>query len=78
MADVAARCVAAWNERSKKTKSKASPEQGLIALAFDQRNHGTRLVSDKGNESWNKGNETHAQDMFSIMAGAVADQGILM
>ncbi|KAK0613380.1 hypothetical protein B0T14DRAFT_277931 [Immersiella caudata] len=78
MADVAARCVAAWNERSRKSKAKGSPERGLIALTFDQRNHGTRLVSDRGNESWNKGNETHAQDMFGIMAGAVVDQGVLM
>jgi len=81
MADVAARCVSAWNETPKSSNSSGKGrlgERGLIALAFDQRNHGSRLVSDKGNESWNKGNETHAQDMFGIMAGAVVDQGVLM
>lgn len=78
MADIAARCVATWNEKNKSSSSKSSQERGLIALAFDQRNHGTRLVSEKGNESWGKGNETHAQDMFSVLAGAVGDQGVLM
>lgn len=72
MADIAARSVYEWN------KSPSSSRTGLIALAWDQRNHGTRLVHEISNESWKKGNETHAQDMFGIVSGAVVDQGILL
>ncbi|KAI1778617.1 Alpha/Beta hydrolase protein [Hypoxylon cercidicola] len=47
--------------------------RGLIAVAFDQRNHGSRLVDDMANESWRDGNKTHAQDMFGTISGAVTD-----
>ncbi|KAK0635157.1 hypothetical protein B0T17DRAFT_612069 [Bombardia bombarda] len=77
MADIAARCVAAWNENAAHTESHQQ-HRGLIALAFDQRNHGTRLVHDPANGSWREGNATHAQDMFGIVAGAVADQTVLL
>jgi hypothetical protein len=79
MADIAARSVAAWNETVRSgSRSKPTADRGLIALAFDQRNHGSRLVQELSNESWNKGNETHAQDMFGVVAGAVTDQEILL
>jgi len=79
MADIAARSVAAWNETARSgSRSKPTADRGLVALAFDQRNHGTRLVQELSNESWNKGNETHAQDMFGVVAGAVTDQEILL
>jgi hypothetical protein len=39
---------------------------GLIAVSFDQRNHGSRESSPIRNESWRSGNETHALDLFSI------------
>jgi hypothetical protein len=47
--------------------------RGLIAVAFDQRNHGSRLRSDIRNDSWKKGNSTHAQDMFATVSGTVMD-----
>ncbi|KAM7196501.1 hypothetical protein V8F20_006975 [Naviculisporaceae sp. PSN 640] len=72
MADIAARCVAAWNDL------KSTNGRGLIALAFDQRNHGSRLVDSKANLAWRQGNEMHAQDMFGVIAGTVADQGVLL
>ncbi|KAI0466712.1 hypothetical protein F4859DRAFT_289019 [Xylaria cf. heliscus] len=50
-----------------------SPARGLIAVAFDQRNHGSRLVSEVANEAWRQGNATHAQDMFAIVSGTVLD-----
>lgn len=86
MADTAARCVAAWNARARSPAAAApatantgdDANRALIALAFDQRNHGSRLVHALANESWKKGNATHAQDMFGIIAGAVADQRVLM
>jgi hypothetical protein len=51
-----------WNTRNKDTPS----AKGLIAVSFDQRNHGSRLIDALANESWKKGNPRHAQDMFSI------------
>ncbi|KAK5657360.1 hypothetical protein OQA88_3426 [Cercophora sp. LCS_1] len=72
MVDIAARAVYEWN------KSPSASRTGLIALAWDQRNHGTRLIHEVSNESWKKGNETHAQDMFGMVSGAVVDQGILL
>ncbi|KAK3684735.1 hypothetical protein B0T22DRAFT_196463 [Podospora appendiculata] len=74
MADIAARCVAAWNDAN----TGAGTDRGLIALAFDQRNHGSRLVHELANASWREGNATHAQDMFGVIAGAVADQAVLL
>ncbi|KAK3326481.1 hypothetical protein B0H66DRAFT_600601 [Apodospora peruviana] len=73
MADIAARCVGAWN-----CHGAAAQKRGLIALASDARNHGTRLVHEKANESWKQGNATHAQDMFGAVSGAVADQIVLL
>lgn len=59
MASVANQCVNDWNSRPS-----SDGKVGLIAVAFDQRNHGTREVNSLANEAWNKGNVTHAQDMF--------------
>ncbi len=79
MADIASRCVTTWNDKvAHGVEGAASAERGLIALAFDQRNHGTRLVHKPANESWRGGNATHAQDMFSVMAGTVSDNILLM
>lgn len=51
-----------WN-----TKNQDNPSaKGLIAVSFDQRNHGSRLIDGLANEAWKKGNPRHAQDMFSI------------
>ncbi|KAK3903103.1 hypothetical protein C8A05DRAFT_33184 [Staphylotrichum tortipilum] len=72
MADIAARCIGAWNERDN-TKGR-----GLVALAFDQRNHGGRLVEEKANGAWREGNARHAVDMFGGVRGMVVDQGLLL
>lgn len=76
MADVASRAVRAWLDHQSAHPS--SSNRGLIALAFDQRNHGTRLVHAVANESWRAGNETHAQDMFAGVVGGVVEGGVLM
>lgn len=52
--------------------------RGLIAVAFDQRNHGVREVHPLANQSWKKGNPHHAQDMFGIVSGTVVDTRLLM
>ncbi|KAK3373382.1 hypothetical protein B0T24DRAFT_258868 [Lasiosphaeria ovina] len=90
MADIAARCVDAWwKENADSAAAGAASSdvsssggsgggRGLIALAFDQRNHGTRLVHEPANGAWREGNQTHAQDMFGTIAGTVADQIVLL
>jgi len=59
MADLASTCIIDWQKR-RPSDSKI----GLIGVAFDQRNHGTRNVNQLANESWRDGNESHAQDMY--------------
>jgi hypothetical protein len=60
MTPIAGRTITAWNNR------RGSQKKGLIAVSFDQRNHGTRKVDPLANEAWRQGNTRHAQDMFSI------------
>ncbi|KAI0134233.1 hypothetical protein BJ170DRAFT_191318 [Xylariales sp. AK1849] len=71
MGEFAALTLSTWQSRS-------SVSRGLIAVAFDQRNHGTRLISEIGNQAWRNGNKTHAQDMFGMISGMVVDQGLLL
>ncbi|KAL2757963.1 hypothetical protein ACRALDRAFT_1074774 [Sodiomyces alcalophilus JCM 7366] len=52
--------------------------RGLIAVAFDQRNHGGRMVEERANRAWRNGNPAHAIDMFGGIAGMVTDtQGLM-
>ncbi|KAI9782640.1 MAG: hypothetical protein M1816_001754 [Peltula sp. TS41687] len=79
MEPLAVSAIKAWNqllENDKKTETSAS--LGLIAVSFDQRNHGTRKVSALANEAWRSGNPTHAQDLFSIYNGALIDTSLLL
>jgi hypothetical protein len=62
MTRIANATITDWNTRNQDTPS----AKGLIAVSFDQRNHGTRMVDALANESWKKGNPRHAQDMFSV------------
>src|SRR4051812_39334169 len=59
MANMASAAITDWKQRAP-----ADNKLGIIAVAFDQRNHGTRLVHQLANETRRHGNETHAQDMF--------------
>lgn len=59
MAKTAAACINDWNLKSSHDKN-----IGLIAVSFDQRNHGTREVNAQANQAWREGNASHAQDMF--------------
>ncbi|KAK3308949.1 uncharacterized protein B0T15DRAFT_123852 [Chaetomium strumarium] len=86
MGDFAARCVAAWYSNSSAPGPAAGGaaaqqgpgSRGLVALAYDQRNHGSRAVDEKANGSWREGNAMHAVDMFGVIAGMVADQRVLL
>ena len=61
MEPIASSTIHEWNERQRATKRAIS----LIAVSFDQRNHGTREVDTLANEAWRSGNSRHAQDMFA-------------
>ena len=65
MEPIASSMINTWNERLQKRKDEKSAI-GLIAVSFDQRNHGSREVDPLANEAWRSGNKRHAQDMFSI------------
>ncbi|KAI9698890.1 MAG: hypothetical protein M1820_007311 [Bogoriella megaspora] len=77
MTPVAMTSVQEWNNRVKDGRAGLS-SKGLIAVAFDQRNHGTRLVDELANEAWRQGNQRHAQDMFSIYQGTGTDTSLLL
>jgi hypothetical protein len=74
MAPFAAHIISDYNNSPAGKKGKL----GLIAVSFDQRNHGTRLVSRISNEAWRSGNENHALDMFSCYAGTAMDTSLLL
>ena len=65
MQPVAFSTINAWNKHLE-TSTKGPGSQGLIAVSFDQRNHGSRIIDDMANQDWRSGNARHAQDMFSI------------
>ncbi|KAJ8328773.1 hypothetical protein QVD99_004520 [Batrachochytrium dendrobatidis] len=60
------------------TKQDNARSLGLVVVLFEQRNHGSRLVSAVANESWSTGNPTHATDMWSIQYGTAKDVSFLM
>ena len=55
----------AWNGHLRKAGESGAAMQGLIAVAFDQRNHGSRETDALANQDWRSGNQRHAQDMFA-------------
>lgn len=64
MAPIASAAIDHWKHRSQASdQDHSSP--GLIAVSFDQRNHGSREIDSLANEAWRSGNARHAQDMFS-------------
>ncbi|KAJ5738281.1 hypothetical protein N7493_001436 [Penicillium malachiteum] len=74
MTDIAASTITDWNSKNQDTPT----AKGLIAVSFDQRNHGARMVDPLANEAWRQGNPRHAQDMFSIFQGTARDTSLLM
>jgi hypothetical protein len=76
MTPIARSVLQAYN--SSHSSESMNSTKGLIAVAFDQRNHGTRLINDTANQAWREGNETHAQDMFSVYHGTATDTSLLI
>lgn len=58
-ANVACNAVNCWNETPENER-----QVGLIAVSFDSRNHGTREVSSKANETWKEGNEVSSSMLY--------------
>ncbi|OAL02099.1 hypothetical protein IQ06DRAFT_292833 [Phaeosphaeriaceae sp. SRC1lsM3a] len=77
MAPIAAQVISTWNSRIHSGKA-GKPPTGLIAVAFDQRNHGSREVDKLHNEAWRSGNPRHAQDMFGCYHGTATDTSHLI
>lgn len=77
MAPIAGQVVSTWNKRISEGRAGKDPK-GLIAVAFDQRNHGSREVDKLHNEAWRQGNPRHAQDMFGCFHGTASDTSHLM
>ena len=66
MEGVASLAIADWNKRLREGRVASTQQaKGLIAVAFDQRNHGSRMVDRLANEAWREGNPNHALDMFA-------------
>lgn len=74
---IATQVIHAWNSRISSNRAGKNP-RGLIAVSFDQRNHGSRLVDKLHNEAWRHGNPRHAQDMFSCYHGTATDTSHLI
>lgn len=72
MSFVAAAFINAW------TSQKKPGQRGLICVSIDQRNHGSRMVDAKANDSWSAGNENHAPDMFTLYSGSAQDVSMLI
>jgi pimeloyl-ACP methyl ester carboxylesterase len=77
MAPIASSTILAWNKHVADAKAGKNPK-ALIAVSFDQRNHGSRLVDPLANEAWRQGNPRHAQDMFSAYHGTATDTSLLI
>ncbi|KAL2862929.1 uncharacterized protein BJX67DRAFT_385165 [Aspergillus lucknowensis] len=79
MVPIATAVITDWNKRVRDGRAGSGESvKGLIAVAFDQRNHGTRLVDPLCNKAWKQGNPRHAQDMFSVFQGTARDTSILI
>ncbi|KAF2762474.1 hypothetical protein EJ05DRAFT_471488 [Pseudovirgaria hyperparasitica] len=75
---IASQLLYTWDSRKKAAEGSTSHLKGLIAVSFDQRNHGSRLVDKVANEAWRNGNPRHAQDMFSCYHGTAQDTSLLL
>ena len=53
-----------WNRQRR--MAMGARGRGLLAVSFDQRNHGPREVDPMMTQDWNHGNPNHAEDMIKI------------
>lgn len=55
------------------TEFQKSCKTPMIAVTFDSRNHGERIVDILRNSGWKSKNDTHAMDMVTCIDGTVLD-----
>lgn len=72
MGYTAAALLNAWTKRRK------PGQKNLICVAFDQRNHGSRMIDNVSNVSWKQGNPSHGPDMFNTYSGTAMDVSLLI
>jgi hypothetical protein len=65
MKPLATSLIESWNKQCRDGPTSEPRQRGLLAVSFDQRNHGSRLVDNEANKTWDEGNKAHAQDMFA-------------
>lgn len=53
-------------------------EAGYTAISIEQRNHGKRLVEPLSNAAWDRGNNSHAVDMYGQVVGTAHDCSLLI
>jgi len=61
--------------------SASERRRDLVVVAFDQRNHGQRLVKEEANVAWHergRHNEKHAIDQYTLQAGTALDVSFLI
>jgi len=66
---------------AEKRKGSSRSVPGLVVVAFDHRNHGSRTVDPLANGGWSEWglkNERHAIDMYSIFVGTSRDVSFLI
>ncbi|KAI9450132.1 Alpha/Beta hydrolase protein [Lactarius psammicola] len=78
--DPTARAAFSW-AAEKEASSREVPRDFMV-VTFDQRNHGKRMVDQRGNLGWGKKadqhNERQAVDLYSTLVGAVKDISFLI
>ena len=77
MEPIAASIISGWYSHPT-TPKEDQQSLGLIAISFDQRNHGSREIDKMANEAWRAGNEKHAPDMLGIYHGTSLDTSQLI
>ncbi|KAH9011894.1 Alpha/Beta hydrolase protein [Lactarius pseudohatsudake] len=78
--DPIARAAFSW-AAEKEASSREAPRD-FIVVTFDQRNHGKRMVHQRGNPGWGKNADRHderrAVDMYSTSIGSLKDVSFLI
>lgn len=67
-----------WAHRLIELNQSSQAKRPLLAVTFDARNHGDRMVDQMKNQAWTEGNATHGQDMYSIQYGTSQDVSFLI
>ncbi|KAH9178340.1 Alpha/Beta hydrolase protein [Lactarius sanguifluus] len=73
---------AAFSWAAEKEASSSEAPRDFIVVTFDQRNHGKRVIDQRGNLGWSKNadqhNERQAVDTYSTSIGALKDVSFLI